>query len=88
MMHSYDALPTPYKIDDISFTLLGATFKQETGESFNFPQEAISLGLITPNGEVTNAGYCFVIKVFYGIHVLSVHIGKVKKKEKLMEMHR
>ena len=56
MNQTYDALPTPYKIDDISFTLLGATFKQETGESFNFPQEAISLGLITPNGEVTNAG--------------------------------
>ena len=56
MNQTYDALPTPYKIDDISFTLLGATFKQETGESFNFSQEAISLGLITPNGEVTNAG--------------------------------
>ena len=56
MNQTYDALPTPYKIDDISFTLLGATFKQETGESFNFSQEALSLGLITPNGEVTNAG--------------------------------
>lgn len=28
MNQTYNALPTPYKIDDISFTLLGATFKQ------------------------------------------------------------
>ena len=45
------------------------------------------MGLITPNGEVTNAGLLLCDQVFYGIHVLSVHIGKVKKKEKLMEMH-
>lgn len=56
MNQTYDALPTSYKLDDISFTLLGATFKQETGESFNLPQDAVSLGLTTPSGEVTNAG--------------------------------
>ena len=53
---TYDALPTSYKLDDISFTLLGASLKQETGESFNLLQDAVSLGLTTPNGEVTNAG--------------------------------
>ena len=56
MNQTYDALPTSYKLDDISFSLLGATFKQETGESFNLPQDAVSLGLTTPSGEVTNAG--------------------------------
>lgn len=56
MNQTYDALPTSYKLDDLSFTLLGATFKQETGESFNLPQDAVSLGLTTPSGEVTNAG--------------------------------
>ena len=32
-------------------------------------------------------GYCFVTRGFYGIHVLFVHIGKARKKEKLMVMH-
>lgn len=50
-------------------------------------QDAVSLGLTTPNGEVTNAGLLLCDQGFYGIHVLFVHIGKARKKEKLMVMH-
>ena len=56
MNQTYDALPTSYQVSDVSFTLLGATLKRETGEEFNLSQDPISMGLMTEAGKVTNAG--------------------------------
>ena len=50
------SLPTSYQVSDVSFTLLGATLKRETGEEFNLSQDPISMGLMTEAGKVTNAG--------------------------------
>ena len=53
---TYDSLPTSTKPSDISFTLLGATFKRETGDDLEVPRDLISMGLLSEEGQVTNAG--------------------------------
>lgn len=52
---TYDQIETEYKINDVSFTLLDATFKDETGNDINKEKDYISFGLIK-NGNLTNAG--------------------------------
>lgn len=49
MNQTYDALPTSYQVSDVSFTLLGATLKRETGEEFNLSQEKRNLLRIKRN---------------------------------------
>ncbi len=56
MNKTFDALPTSYQLSDVSFTLLAATFKKETGENFDLSRDLVSMRLITENGVVTNAG--------------------------------
>lgn len=51
-----DALPTSYKLSDVSFTLLAATFKKETGEDFDLSRDLVSMGFVTQDNIVTNAG--------------------------------
>ncbi len=53
---TYDALPGDKKLEDVSFTLLAATYKKETDEGMELPRDLISMGLVDTNGEVTNAG--------------------------------
>ena len=53
---TFDALPSPKKLSDVSFTLLNATFKGETGDELIFPRDLISMGLLTEDGQITNAG--------------------------------
>ena len=53
---TFDSLPTNYKLSDVSFTLLGATFKKETGEDFDLSRDLVSMKFVTKNGSVTNAG--------------------------------
>lgn len=53
---TFDSLPTNYKLSDVSFTLLAATFKKETGEAFDLSRDLISMGFVTVDGVVTNAG--------------------------------
>ncbi|MBP5426433.1 MAG: putative DNA binding domain-containing protein [Clostridiales bacterium] len=53
---SFDALSTKYLIKDLSFTLLGATLKEKTGNEFNEIKDYISLGLASEDGHITNAG--------------------------------
>ena len=53
---TFDSLPTNYKLSDVSFTLLAATFKKETGETFDLSRDLISMGFVTEDGVVTNAG--------------------------------
>lgn len=53
---TFDALPTSYKLSDVSFTLLAATFKKETGDDFDLSRDLISMGFITEKNIVTNAG--------------------------------
>lgn len=54
--HAFDILPTSYKVNDVSFTLLGATFKNKLKEDFEIPKDLISIGLLTDDGLVTNGG--------------------------------
>ncbi|WP_270769878.1 ATP-binding protein [Lactobacillus crispatus] len=56
MNKTFDALPTSYKLPDVSFTLLAATFKKETGEDFDISRDLISMGFVTQDNIVTNAG--------------------------------
>lgn len=53
---TYDCLPSEYRIDDVSFTLLDATLKRETGTPINVNRDYISLNLVNEDGYITNAG--------------------------------
>ena len=53
---TYDSLPSRYKLSDVSFTLLKATYKKETGEDFVLPRDLISMGFVDEDDTVTNAG--------------------------------
>lgn len=52
---TFDALPSMYEKDDLSFTLLMATLKEKTGKEFNKDRDYISLGLINQENQLTNA---------------------------------
>ena len=56
MNQTFDALPSPYRVGDVSFTLLAATFKNLRHEEFDLAKELPSAGLVTPDGQVTNGG--------------------------------
>ena len=53
---TFDALPTDYKINDLSFTLLAATIKEKTNKKFDENKDFFSLGLANTEKELTNAG--------------------------------
>lgn len=53
---TFDALPTEYNINDLSFTLLAATIKEKTNKKFNSSKDFISLGLANNTEKLTNAG--------------------------------
>lgn len=53
---TYDELPSKYDITDVSFTLLNASLKRETGKELNKNKDYISLELTTKDNKVTNAG--------------------------------
>jgi ATP-dependent DNA helicase RecG len=53
---TYDELPSKYKLEDVSFTLLNATLKKETLKEIDKNKDHISLELITSDNQVTNAG--------------------------------
>ncbi len=53
---TFDALPSKYKVGDLSFTLFTATVKDKTGNNFNDRKDYISFGLSDYNDTLTNAG--------------------------------
>lgn len=53
---TYDALPSRYRSDEVSFTLLKATYQKETGDEFTLPRDLISMGFVDSDGFVSNAG--------------------------------
>ena len=53
---TFDALPTEYNINDLSFTLLAATIKERTKKKFDVSKDFMSLGLANDLGKLTNAG--------------------------------
>lgn len=53
---TYDELPSKYDISDVSFTLLNASLKNETGKKIDQDKDYSSLELVTKDKKVTNAG--------------------------------
>ncbi len=53
---TFDELPSKYDVSDISFTLLNASLKNETGMEINQDKDYLSLELTTKDKKVTNAG--------------------------------
>ena len=53
---TFDELTSKYKIKDLSFTLLNATLKRETGKEINENKDYVSLEMATSNFFLTNAG--------------------------------
>lgn len=53
---TFDELPSKYDISNVSFTLLNASLKNETGKELNKNKDYISLELMTKDKKVTNAG--------------------------------
>ena len=56
MNKTFDSMPSCYKQSDVSFTLLSATYKKETGEEIILPRDLISMRMLTEEDQVTNAG--------------------------------
>ena len=56
---TFDALPSSYKLSDVSFTLLAATYKKESGDDMVSPRDLESFGLVSDDGQITNAGLLF-----------------------------
>ncbi len=53
---TFDELPSKYNVSDVSFTLLNASLKKETGKGLDKNKDLVSLQLVTNNDKVTNAG--------------------------------
>jgi ATP-dependent DNA helicase RecG len=55
---TYDALPSPFQLNEISFTLLEANYNNTIviGDKFDKERDLISFGLVKTDGTVTNAG--------------------------------
>ena len=53
---TFDALPTDYKINDLSFTLLAATIKEKTNKKFDENKDFFFFFLANTEKELTNAG--------------------------------
>lgn len=56
---TFDELPSVYYIGDVSFTLLNATLKKETGKEIDTNKDYLSMNLITTDKKITNAGLLF-----------------------------
>lgn len=56
MNKTFDSMPSSKKYSDVSFTLLGATYKKETGEELFFPKDLVSMGMMNEDDQITNAG--------------------------------
>ena len=56
---TFDAMATNKDIKDVSFSILRATFKKETGKDFNEEKDLISFGLLSNIGKLTHAGILF-----------------------------
>jgi len=56
MNKTFDSLPSSYSYGDVSFTLLNATYKQENDDELFLPKDLVSMGLLTTDAQVTNAG--------------------------------
>ena len=55
---TYDSLHTDYKVDDYAFTILANSFKDRTKQEWN-KKYLLSFGLVTGEGNLTNAGALF-----------------------------
>ena len=55
---TYDSLHTDYKAEDYSFTILANTFKDRTKQEWD-KKYLLSFGLVTGEGNLTNAGALF-----------------------------
>lgn len=53
---TFDSMPSYRKYSDVSFTLLGATYKKETGDELFFPRDLVSMCMMTEDDQITNAG--------------------------------
>jgi len=52
----FDAMPTLHTYDEVSFTLLKATFLQRNNETLSLERDLQSFGLVTEDKHLTNAG--------------------------------
>lgn len=55
---TFDSLHTDYKVEDNSFSILANSFKIRTGQEWN-KKFLLSFGLVTTEGNLTNAGALF-----------------------------
>ena len=55
---TFDSLHTDYKVEDNSFSILANSFKQRTAQEWN-KKYLLSFGLVTSEGNLTNAGALF-----------------------------
>ena len=56
MNKTFDSMPSSKKYSDVSFTLLGATYKKETDDELYFPKDLVSMGLMNEDDQIHQCG--------------------------------
>ena len=84
MNKTFDALPSPYHMGDVSFTLLAATFKNALKEDFQPDKDLLSTTLVTEDGQVTNGGLLLSPKTLRNYHMALHKCLQQAVKERLL----
>lgn len=80
MNKTFDALPSPYRIGDVSFTLLAATFKNTLKEDFQPDKDLRSTALVTEEVKSQTAICYYVTKAYCRSRAYSAPAGKARTK--------
>lgn len=86
MNKTFDALPSPYHMGDVSFTLLAATFKNALKEDFQPDKDLLSTTLVTRTVKSQTAVCFYVIRACCRSRVYFVPAGKAHTKATSMLM--
>ena len=71
---SFDAIPSPYKFEDMSFSKLKSVHFKRLNQSFD-DSDFVSWGIVDNDGKLTNAGHYWQMIPLYAILVSSAHVG-------------
>ena len=86
MNQTFDALPSSYRVGDVSFTLLAATFKNLKKEDFDLEKDLPSAGLVTDDGQITNGGLLLCDQGVLKQSRISARAGKATTRAALKKM--
>ena len=71
---SFDAIPSPYKFEDMAFSKLKSVHFKRLNQSFD-DSDFVSWGIVDNDGKLTNAGALLLTTPQYAILAYSVPVG-------------